>query len=137
MTVMHCSISWVNSQTYIHKFKFVSCSKRDVIFIAPSAPPRNVIRTTTSRSITVTWDTINCIERNGIITSYTVEFGPSGNPTMMTGITELTFTANRLTPFTNYTFRGAGVNSAGTGVYSTIITFTTSEESMLKLASQL
>ncbi len=61
------------------------------------------------------------MERNGIITSYTVEFGPSGNPTMMTGITELTFTANRLTPFTNYTFRVAGVNSANAGIYSDII----------------
>ncbi len=47
----------------------------------------------------------------------------------MTGITELTFTANGLIPFTNYTFRVAGVNSAGTGVYSNIITFTTNEES--------
>ncbi len=74
-------------------------------FIAPSAPPRNVMPTTTFRSITVTWDTITCIERNGIITSYTVEFGLSGNPTMRTGITELTFTVNGLTPFTNYTFR--------------------------------
>ena len=74
------------------------------------------------------------MERNGIITSYTVEFGPSGNPTMMTGITELTFNANGLTPFTNYSFRVAGVNSAGTGVYSHIITFTTSEESMPNLA---
>ncbi len=70
------------------------------------------------------------MERNGIITSYTVEFGPSGNTTMRTGITELTFTESGLTPFTNYTFRVAGVNSAGTGVYSNIITFTTSEESM-------
>ncbi len=83
----------------------------------------------TSRSITVTWDTITCIERNGIITSYTVEVGPSGNPTMRTGITELTFTANGLTPFSNYIFRVAGVNSANTGRYSDIITITTDEES--------
>ncbi len=102
-----------------------------VIFIAPSAPPRNVMPTiTTSRSITVTWDTITCIERNGIITSYTVEFGPSGNPTMRTGITELTFTAstNGLTPFTNYTFQVAGVNSVNTGMYSNIISITTDED---------
>ncbi len=48
---------------------------------------------------------------------------------MMTDITELTFTANGFIPFTNYTFRVAGVNSAGTGVYSNIITFTTNDES--------
>ncbi len=48
---------------------------------------------------------------------------------MRTGITELTFTANGLTPFTNYTFRVAGVNSVNTGRYSNIITITTMEES--------
>ncbi len=68
------------------------------------------------------------MERNGIITSYTVEFGPSGNTTMRTGIAELTFTANGLTPFTNYTFRVAGVNSVNTGIYSDIIIITTFEE---------
>ncbi len=82
----------------------------------------------TSRSITVTWDTIACIERNGIITSYTVEFGPSGNTLTIAGITELTFTANELTPFINYTFRVAGVNSVNTGIYSDIIIITTLEE---------
>ncbi len=96
--------------------------------LAPSAPPRNVMPTITSRSITVTWDTITCIERNGIITNYTAEFGPSGNPTIRTWITELTFTANGLTPFTNYTFRVAGVNSVNTGIYSDIITVVTFEE---------
>ncbi len=100
-----------------------------IISIAPSAPPRNVVSTIiTFRSITVTWDTITCIERNGIITSYTVEFGPSGNTTMRTGITELTFTANGLTPYTNYTFQVAGVNSVNTGIYSNILTITTFEE---------
>ncbi len=94
------------------------------------APPRNVMPTIiTYRSITVTWDTITCIERNGIITSYTVEFGSSGNPTMRTGITALTFTANGLTPFTNYTFQVAGVNSVNTGMYSNIISITTNEAS--------
>ncbi len=100
-----------------------------LLILAPSAPPRNVMLIATSRSITVTWDTITCIERNGIITSYTVEFGPSGNPTMRTAITELTFTANGLTPFTNYTFRVAGVNSVNTGIYSDTITITTPEDS--------
>ncbi len=97
---------------------------------APTASPPNVVFTIiTTRNITVTWDTITCIERNGMITSYTVEFGPSGNTTIRTGVTELTFTANGLTPFTNYTLRVAGVNSVNTGIYSDIITTTTNEES--------
>ncbi len=44
---------------------------------------------------------------------------------MRTGITELTFIANGLTPFTIYTFQVAGVNCANTGVYSDIIFITT------------
>ena len=69
------------------------------------------------------------MERNGLITSYTVEFGPSGNPTMSTGITELTFTPDeQIIPFTNYTFQVAGVNSVDTGVYSNIININTPED---------
>ncbi len=102
-----------------------------VISTAPTAPPLNVMSNmTTSQSVTITWDTITCIERNGIITSYTVEFGLPGKPTLRTGITELTFTPNeQLKPFTNYTFRVAGINYAGTGVYSNISTITTYEDS--------
>ncbi len=48
---------------------------------------------------------------------------------MRTGITELTFTANGLTPFTNYIFRVAGVNSVNTGIYSDTITIITPEDS--------
>ncbi len=47
---------------------------------------------------------------------------------MRIGITELTFTVNGLTPFTNYTFRVAGVNSVNTGIYSDIIAVVTFEE---------
>ncbi len=101
-----------------------------VFSTAPTDPPRNVIATNkTSRSIILSWDTITCTERNGMITSYTVEIGQTGNTTTITNITELTFSTNELTPFTNYTFRVAGVNSAGTGVYSNIITNLKTEDS--------
>ena len=96
-------------------------------FIAPSGPPVIVMSpTVSSRSITVNWNEIPCIQRNGRIIRYEVEFGPSGED----NISERSFTANELTPFTNYTFQVRGVNSEGPGPYSNLINITTSEEGM-------
>ena len=67
------------------------------------------------------------MQRNGRIIRYEVEFGPSGKG----NISRRSFTANRLTPFTNYTFRVRGVNSEGPGPYSDLTVITTSEEGML------
>ena len=77
--------------------------------------------TVSSRIITVNWNEIPCIQRNGRIIRYEVEFGPSADGT----ISGRSFTAIGLTPFTNYTFRVHGVNSEGPGPYSDLITFTT------------
>ena len=77
--------------------------------------------TVTSTSITVVWEDISCIDRNGRITSYDVMFGVLGEAMMMrSGISERSFTADGLTPFTNYTFQVRGVNSEGPGPYSDI-----------------
>ena len=76
----------------------------------------------------VTWDTIECIERNGIITGYTVVFQEQGGA----NVPGRTFSATELTPFTNYIFQVAGVNDAGTGVFA-VLTITTAEEGLLNL----
>ena len=80
--------------------------------------------TVSSRSITVKWNEIPCIQHNGRIIRYEVEFRPSGEVTT----SGRSFTANGLTPFTNYTFQVRGVNSEGPGPYSDLINITTSEE---------
>ena len=82
--------------------------------------------TVSSRSITVNWNEIPCIQRNGRIIRYEVEFRPSREGT----ISGRSFTANGLTPFTNYTFWVRGVNSEGPGPYSDLIIIITSEEGM-------
>ena len=82
----------------------------------------------TSRNITVTWDTIECIERNGIITNYTVVFQERGGANVSGNTVDRTFSAGGLTPGTVYTFQVAGVNDAGTGVFSTTTDITTDEE---------
>ena len=98
-------------------------------FIVPSVPPVIVMSpTVSSRSITVNWNEIPCIQRNGRIIRYEVQFGPSGEGT----ISGRSFTANGLTPFTNYTFQVCGVNSAGPGPYSDLIIITTFEAGNIK-----
>ena len=82
----------------------------------------------------VTWGTIECIERNGIITGYTVVFQLEHDGANVLGngnIIGRTFSATELTPFTNYTFQVAGVNEVGTGPDTDMITITIDEEGEL------
>ena len=71
----------------------------------------------------VTWDTIDCIERNGVITSYSVEFKEEGGADNIPGeVMNQRFSARGLTPNTSYTFQVAGVNANGTGPFTEAIT---------------
>ena len=97
---------------------------------APTAPPHNInILSITSRSVSVSWTQISCIERNSPITSYTAEFQEMGGALIPGMVVNQTFTASGLTPYTNYTFRVAGVNEAGTGPFSNVTGILTEEES--------
>ena len=88
---------------------------------------------TTSRSVSVSWSTIECIERNGEIINYTVVFQEQGGAVIPgeVNVMDRTFTASGLTPHTNYTFRVAGVNNNSTGPYTNINTILTDEDGML------
>ena len=87
---------------------------------APTGAPRSVNYTVTSTSANLNWLQIDCIERNGVITNYTVVFQEQGGAVIPgeVNVTDRTFAASGLTPHTNYIFRVAGVNSNGTGPYS-------------------
>ena len=98
------------------------------VHTAPTGVPRRVSPSSTSTSIMVTWDTIDCIERNGVITSYSVEFlYDDGTRTfrITDQVMGQSFTASGLTPNTSYTFRVAGVNANGTGPFTENITINT------------
>ena len=71
----------------------------------------------TSTSVNFDRLELDCIERNGVITNYTVVFQEQGGAVIPgdVNVIDRTFTASGLTPHTNYIFRVAGVNSNGTG----------------------
>ena len=76
----------------------------------------------TATTITLTWDDINCVDRNGVITGYMVQYGITTFSTSV-NVTESfasnrTFAASGLVPLTTYMFRIAAVNSDGVGPYS-------------------
>ena len=102
---------------------------------APTASPHINTLSTTSKSVSVSWSQIRCIERNGLITNYTVEFREMGGALIPGVVVNRTFLASGLTPYTNYTFRVAGVNDIdsgnnGTGPFSNTTSILTEEESM-------
>ena len=79
---------------------------------------------------------IDCIERNGVITNYTVVFQEQGGAVIPgeVNVMDRGFTASGLTPHTNYIFRVAGVNSNDTGPYSNEITVLTDEDGKINIA---
>ncbi len=81
----------------------------------------------------LTWSTVTCIERNGGITRYRVEFQEQGQAETLEDVTGvLTFTHTGLTPGRMHTFRVAGINSNGTGPFTNITVVSTDEESRFK-----
>ena len=79
----------------------------------------------------VTWDAIECTQRNGIITGYVVEFQEQGGARIPGEVGGQNFTASGLTPATHYTFRVSGVNRNGTGPFTATTIISTDEDSKL------
>ena len=86
---------------------------------------------TSSVSIIIRWGRVPCINRNSIITGYTVHYSTGGGSTVSvsvsgTGQSERTYTATLLAPSTSYSIQVAAVTSTGvTGPFSTTVTETT------------
>ena len=100
---------------------------------APSAAPTSVnVSAVTSSSITVQWEAVDCIHRNGDITGYSVRYGEEGSgstQTVNTTVTEATI--HGLMSFTNYSIQVAAENSAGSGDYTDPITVETRQSKLL------
>ena len=83
----------------------------------------------TATTITLTWDELNCEDRNGVITGYMVQYGITTFNTSVnitgTSASDRTITASGLVPLTTYMFRIAAVNSDEVGPYSDTESFDT------------
>ena len=90
---------------------------------APSAYPTFVsVSDITSTSITVQWGQVNCIQRNGDITGYSVRYGVQGSwiahIVYVPGGATTETTISGLKASTTYSIEVAAVNIAGSGVHS-------------------
>ena len=83
----------------------------------PSGPVKNlVISSSTSTSITIEWDMVECIDRNGEITGYTVKYGLVTE--VVSGTNQREFSAVGLIPSSHYTFQVTPNSNQGNGVLS-------------------
>ena len=111
---------------YIHYL-----SSQSLNYTAPSAPPDSVgISAVTSSSITVQWEMVPCIHRNGDITGYLVQYTRGGSTQTVSVSGDSSggmVTISGLSPITMYLVQVAAVNSAGTGDYSDSMMISTPE----------
>ena len=92
---------------------------------APGVRPNSITTSSvTFSNFIVTWDELSCVDRNGELTGYRIEYGTTTIDKMET-VTGTSFTATELTPFTTYMFRVAAVYGIGTGPYSTTVNIMT------------
>ena len=92
---------------------------------APSAAPTSLsVYALNHTAITVEWGPVDCADRNGGITGYSVRYGEVGSAEgerteMVSGdFSGGTYTISGLSPATAYTVEVAAETSAGTGPYS-------------------
>ena len=85
---------------------------------APTDSPMPREGTVTARSITIEWDELACLDRNGVITGYTVEARASGEADRTVNVNDGSAreaTVSGLTPTTAYIVSLQAVNSADSG----------------------
>ena len=97
---------------------------------APTDSPMPREGTVTARSITIEWDELACLDRNGVITSYIVEARTSGEADRTVNVNDGSAreaTVSGLTPSTAYTVTLQAVNSADSGPIRSIAIETAGE----------
>ena len=95
---------------------------------APTGYPRSIRSgTVTPHRITVHWEEVDCLDRNGAITGYVARALSNGREegTASVGGDDSEATISGLTPSTQYIVQVAAVNSAVTGPYSPIALYET------------
>ena len=89
---------------------------------APSAAPTSVsLSAVTSSSITLQWEMVPCIKRNGDITGYSVQYTGGGSTQTMSVSGDSSggmYVISNLEPSTDYSIEVAAVNGELIGPYS-------------------
>ena len=91
-------------------------------FTAPSAPPENItILNTTLFTITVGWDEVPCIHRNGNITEYRIMYNAQDSIVVYDfSVSGTSARISDLQSDTEYNISVAAMNTAGVSSYRTI-----------------
>ncbi len=96
------------------------------------APPDLRVNITGSRSMTISWNNVPLIHRNGEIILYTLSYGPVNKELITVNVNAgegMFFQALDLIPATVYSIKVAASTSRGRGDFSNDITGETTEES--------
>ena len=111
-----------------------------LLISAPGAPQSLRIASVDVTNITIQWDRVDCLERNGRTDSYLVIYYPTSNPNGIqavtvfgTGDSDRMFSLPGLPPRTSYTFQIEAINPLirYPGVLATINVSTTTPQSKI------
>ena len=81
--------------------------------LAPGPPPSLSALPVNLTSVTISWSHLQCIEMNGVIKFYRVEYGHHSSTERVVAqvnVDMTVFTADRLDPSTNYEFKVRAIN---------------------------
>ena len=123
---LHYPCTCIHVHDFITSVYIISVELYELLLSsAPSAAPNSPrITNVTTSTITIQWNAVECIHRNGDITGYSVRYG-DGNPRQTNDIKMEHLIIIRLNHSTTYTIQVAAVNSVGTGVYSEQLSIST------------
>ena len=94
-----------------------------VFSVVPSAAPANFsLVSQTPTNVTVTWEPVLCMYRNGLITGYVIKYKELNNDLVsnktITGDDMRMFEITGLKPSTQYEIKITAMNSVGTGPFT-------------------
>ena len=98
---------------------YMICSSYVFFISAPAGAPAGLTSTSVgSRSLSVVWGIVACLEQRGPITGYRLRYSNGTSIMNTTGQERRHHNLTGLTPYTSYSVQVAAVNNKGTGPYS-------------------
>jgi hypothetical protein len=85
--------------------------------VAPSAPPSDLVTSSDSSSVSLSWNPPPTKDHNGQLTGYTVKYGLSADAQSSKPTCGTSVTIGGLNSNTEYTFQVSAMNAAGNGPF--------------------